>query len=135
MPAIPVLLLTYWKPLALSIAIAALVLYRGVLIHQRDSARASLAAIQPQLADFKSAEAACESAVARQNDAVASLKAAADLAAASAQTREANVTAAATATDVQETQHAAEIVHAPVAAGCAAAIQWSNAEAASLSKW
>lgn len=135
MPAIPVLLLTYWKPIALSLAIVALFVYRGMLIHQRDSARSSLAAVQSQLADFKSAEAACESAVARQNDAVAGLKAAADLAAATAQTRQANVTEAATAADGRETRHAAEIVNAPVAAGCAAAIKWSNAEAASLSKW
>ena len=51
MPAIPLMLLTYWKPLVLSIAIAALFVYRGVLIHQRDSARAGLAATQSQLAD------------------------------------------------------------------------------------
>jgi len=130
----PVLILAnYWKPIAIAVAIAAALAYRGLLIHQRNAARAETASIAVQLADLKSAEAACEDAVARQNLAVNAIAAAAARESAEAKTREANVAAAATASD--EVRRANAILTAPIANDCESAIKWANAQAGELSKW
>jgi hypothetical protein len=134
MPALG-LLVTYWKPLALLAAVAALMVYRTVIIHERDSARAQVVAMTSQLADFKAAELACEAAVARQNQAVDALKASAEQAVAAARTRETSLAAAAATADARENQRADELMKSPVAADCAGAIRWANAEAAALVKW
>jgi hypothetical protein len=133
MPAL--LLANYWKPVAIAVAIAAALCYRAVLIHQRDAARAETASIAVQLADWKSAEAACENAVARQNLAVNALAAAAARESAAAKTREDNVAALAAATASNEARRANAILTAPIANDCASAIKWANAQAGELSKW
>jgi hypothetical protein len=133
MPALA--LISYWKPVAIGLALAALLVYRAVLVHQRDSAVAEVASMTAQVADLKSAEAACAAAVARQNQAVAAMKAAADNAAAAAQTRQANVAAAAAASSSEEARRAAAIERAPIAADCAGAIRWGNEQAQELGKW
>ncbi len=133
MPALG--LLTYWKPLALLAAFAALMVYRTVIIHERDSARAQVAAMTSQLADFKAAEAACEAAVVRQNQAVDALKLSAERAVVAAHTRETSLAAAAASADARENQRADELMRSPVAPDCAGAIRWANAQASALSKW
>jgi hypothetical protein len=133
MPAL--LIANYWKPIAIAVAIAALLAYRAVLVHQRDAARAATATLTAQVADLKSAELACENAVARQNAAVSALAASAARETAAAQTREANVAAAASSAATAEATRAAAIETAPIAADCAGAIKWANAQAADLGKW
>jgi hypothetical protein len=133
MPAL--MMLRYWKPIAIAIALAGVFAYRAVLVHQRDAARAEVVSMIAQVADLKSAEAACEDAVARQNLAVDALKTAADSAATAAATRQANVVAAAVASASDETRRAAAIEQAPIAADCAGAIKWGNAQAMELSQW
>ena len=127
MPAL--LIANYWKPIAIVVALAAALAYRGLLIHQRDAARAETASISVQLADWKISEAACESAVARQNQAVNAI------AAAAAKTREANLAASAAATASDEARRANAILSTPIANDCASAIKWANAQAGELSKW
>ncbi len=133
MPAL--MMLSYWKPVAIALALAGLLVYRAVRVHQRDAAVAEVATMTAQFADLKSAEAACEAAVAQQNAAVAALKAAADNAAAAAQTRQANVAAAAAASASEEERRAAAIEDAPIAPDCAGAIKWGNEQAQELGKW
>jgi hypothetical protein len=128
-------LLTYWKPIAIALAFAGLLVYRGVLVHERNSAVARVATMTAQVADLKSAEAACEAAVARQNQAVAAMKSAADEAAAAARTRQANVAAAAVASASAESGRAKAIESAPIAADCAGAIKWGNEQAKELGQW
>lgn len=135
MPVLGMVLLTYWKPIALTIVITAALAYRAVLVHQRDSARTTVASMTAQVDGLKSAEAACESAVARQNQAVAEIKAAAEREAAAAQTRQANVAAQAAVSASDESRRAAAIAKAPIAADCAGAIKWGNAQANQPSKW
>lgn len=132
----PLLMLAnYWKPIAIAVALAAMFAYRALLIHQRDAARSETASLSMQVADLKSAEAACEGAVARQNAAVNALASASARESSAAQTREANVAAAAAATASDEARRAAAIRIAPIATDCAGAIKWANAEAPELSKW
>jgi hypothetical protein len=133
MPAL--MLLNYWKPAALALAIAAMLIYRTVLIHQRDSAIAATAAMTAQVADLKSAQLACEDAVARQNAAVGAIAAAAARESAAAQTREANIAAAASSAVTAEARRAAAIESAPIASDCAGAIKWANAQSVELGKW
>ncbi len=133
MPAL--LIANYWKPIAIAVAIAAIFAYRAVIVHQRDAAIASAAALTAQVADLQSAEAACEAAVARQNAAVNALADSAARESAAAQTREANVAAAAASTATAEARRAAALETAPIASDCAGAIKWANAQAADLGKW
>src|SRR5713226_8280269 len=109
MPAL--MLANYWKPIAIAVAIAAALAYRGILIHQRDAARVETASMTAQVADLKSAEAACEDAAARES--------------AAAETRQANVAAAAAAAASEEARRAAAIQSAPIASDCAGAIRWA----------
>lgn len=106
MPAL--MMLSYWKPVAIALALAGLLVYRAVLVHQRDAAVAEVATMTAQFADLKSAEAACEAAVAQQN-------------------------AAASASE--EERRAAAIEDAPIAPDCAGAIKWGNEQAQELGKW
>jgi len=133
MPAL--LIANYWKPIAIAVALAAALAYRGLLIHQRDAARAETASISVQLADWKISEAACESAVARQNLAVNAIAASAARESAAAKTREANVAASAAATASDEARRANAILTTPIANDCASAIKWANAQAGELGKW
>jgi hypothetical protein len=133
MPAL--LIANYWKPIAIAVAIAALLGYRAVLVYQRDAARAATAAMTAQVADLKSANAACEDAVARQNAAVSALAASAARKTAAAQTREANAYAAASSAASAEARRADAIQTAPIASDCAGAIKWANAQAAELGRW
>ena len=135
MPALGMLVLTYWKPVALAIAITAMLAYRAVLVHQRDTAQANAATMAAQLDGWKAAEAACEDAVARQNRQVAAIKAEADRAAAAAETRQAGVASAAAVSAAEEGRRAVEIARAPVATDCAGAIRWGNAQANQLGRW
>jgi hypothetical protein len=135
MPAIGMLALTYWKPIAFAIAITAALAYRGVLVHQRDSAQATVATMAAQLDGLKAAEAACEDAVARQNQAVAAIKANAERAAAAAASHQANVASAAAISAAEEDRRAAAMAREPVATDCAGAIRWGNAQARELGKW
>src|SRR5260370_34077588 len=87
----PLLMLAnYWKPIAIAVALAAVFAYRAILIHQRDAARAETASLTMQVADLKSAEAACEGAATRQNAAVNALPAASAGESSAPQTRSAN---------------------------------------------
>lgn len=133
MPAL--MLANYWKPIAIAVAIAAALAYRGLLIHQRDAAKAETATLAAQVADLKSAEAACVDAVARQNLAVNAIAAAAAREAGAAQAREANVAAVAASAASDEARRAAAIQSAPIASDCAGAIKWANAQAGELGKW
>ncbi len=133
MPAL--MLANYWKPIAIAVAIAAALAYRGILIHQRDAARSETASMAAQVASLKSAEAACEDAVARQNLAVNAIAAAAARETAAAQTREANVAAVAATAASDEARRAAAIQSAPIASDCAGAIEWANTQAEELGKW
>jgi len=133
---VPALLIAnYWKPIAIAVALAAVFAYRAVLIHQRDSAIAASATLTAQVADLKSANAAYEDAVARQNAAVGAMAASAARESALAQTREASVAASASAAADAEARRAAAIQTAPIASDCAGAIKWANAQGGELGKW
>jgi hypothetical protein len=131
----PALLFANWKPIVLAVVLLGAFAYRATLLHQRDAARAESAAMAIEVADLKSAEAACQAAVARQNDAVNGLKLAAETAVAAAASRTANLASAANLEQSREEARAAEVVRAPIAADCAGAIRWANGQAPALGKW
>src|ERR1700674_4567217 len=78
----------YWKPIAIAALLAATAAYRGVLIHQRDTARGQVVLLSAQAAQLEASNQAMSSAIAAQNAAVARLKANAERAAALAHQRE-----------------------------------------------
>ncbi len=134
MPAIG-LILANWKPIAIALALLGVVAYRGVLVHQRNTARAQAAALASQIADLKGAEAACEAAVSQQNQQVMAMRSAGERLAAATATREANVSATAALSAARENDRATQALRAPIAADCASAIKWGNAQAPELGKW
>jgi hypothetical protein len=135
MPALLGLFAANWRPLALLAVIGAVALGAVVLLHERDSARERVTALEAELAGARAQMAACQSAVAQQNAAVAAMRAAADSAAGAARTRETNLAAAASAAMGKAGVRAEQIAHAAVAPGCAAAIAWGNAQARELGQW
>jgi hypothetical protein len=124
-----------WKPLLLLVLVAGAFIYRAVLIHERDAARAQLTTITAQAAQLKAADDACIAAVAQQNAAVEKLRSDEDLAIRAANAREANVSAQAEAAANEAKSAADALAQAKIGKGCAAAIQWANQQAASLGKW
>jgi hypothetical protein len=131
----PLLAAQLWKPVAIALLIAAAVGYRALLVHQRDAARAEASQLGTSLAGAEASNAALQSAIATQNSAVTQLRAQLDQDAKSAAAR------ARTATDTGEAamrtaaSGAQVLENARIAAGCAAAIRWGNAQAAELSRW
>jgi hypothetical protein len=124
-----------WKPLLLILLAAGVFIYRAVLIHERDAARAQVTTLTAQAAQLKAADDACVAAVAQQNAAVEKLRSDEELAIRAANAREANVSAAAEAAASKAKSAADALSQAKIGKGCAAAIQWANQQAAGLSKW
>ena len=81
-------LIQNWKPIALAILTVAILVYRAVLVHQRDSARAQVAALTDAAAVLRAANASMAAAVTQQNQAVAALQAKMKLAQGAAAARE-----------------------------------------------
>jgi hypothetical protein len=124
-----------WKPLVLVALVAAALIYRTILVKERDAARAQVAAVSAQAQQFKAADDACVAAVAQQNAAVEKLQSDEALAIRAAETREANVVADAETRAAQAKSQADALVNAKVGAGCDAAIKWANQQAPALGKW
>ena len=124
-----------WKPLALVGLVAAALVYRSVLIHERDAAQAQVAAITAQAQQYKAADDACVAAVAQQNAEVKKLREDEAMVLEAAQTREANVVANAETHAAQATKTADALAHAKLGQGCDAAIKWANQQGAELGKW
>jgi hypothetical protein len=129
------LLTQFGKPLAFLALIAAALVYRAILVHQRDAALAQVAAITAQAQQYKAADDECVGAVGRQNDAVAKLQNDEVMVVQAAQTREENLVANAEARAAQARNAADALAHAKVGQGCDAAIKWANQQAPELGKW
>ena len=129
------ILAEYWKPLALIALVAAALIYRTVIVKERDAARAQVAAITAQAQQLKAADDECVAAVGRQNAAVEKLQSDEEMALKAAETREANVVADAETRAAQAKTTADALAHAKLGAGCAAAIKWANQQAPALGKW
>ena len=129
------LLAGLWKPLAVAGLIAAALVYRSVLIHERDAAQAQVAAITAQAQQYKAADDACVAAVAQQNAEVKKLRDDEAMIAEAAQTRVANVVANAQTQAAQARSTADALVHAKLGEGCDAAIKWANQQGQELGKW
>lgn len=124
-----------WRPALIALLIAAVLGYRALLVHQRDTARAADAHLTASLADAEASNAALQSAIAAQNSAVAQLKTQLKQSTAAAAARE-HAAAAAGATAMRAAASGAQTLErARIAAGCMAAIQWGNAQGAELGRW
>lgn len=128
-------LLQNWKVLALALMIGTVLIYRAVLIHQRDSARAQVATLSGAAAALRAENASMASAVARQNEAIGALQGKMKLAQQAAAQREAQSAGAAERTMSEELAHANVVRNAPVPAGCQGAINWGNAQGPELGRW
>jgi hypothetical protein len=135
MPVWLPVVLQHWKPIAVALGIVAALVYRGVLVAQRDSARAEVKALTERVAELDARGRACEEAVRRQNAVVASMRDAALRELRAAETRQANVSAKAARAAASDARRAAELRHARFASGCDAAIRWGNEQARELGSW
>ncbi len=128
-------LLKYWKIGALAALLAAALIYREVLVHQRDAARAEVVTLTEQNGALRASVAAMRAAVAQQNAAVAALAAKAQAADAAARARE--TAAARRGAELMRNNLilARQLRHAPVPNNCAGAIRWGNARGPELGKW
>lgn len=128
-------LIQNWKLIALAILIIALVVYRTVLVHQRDTARAQVDTLTDAAAVLRANNASMAAAVTQQNQAVAALQAKMKLAQDAAAVHETEFAKRASAALAQALTHAKALTNAPIAAGCQAAIDWGNAQAPELGRW
>ena len=69
-----VALIQNWKVIALAAMVATVLIYRAVLVHQRDSARAQVTALSDAAAALRAENASMAAAVARQNEAIDALQ-------------------------------------------------------------
>ena len=115
-------LIQNWKLIALAVLIISLVVYRAVLVHQRDAARAQVAALTDAAAVLRADNASMAAAVTQQNRAVAALQAKMKLDQDAAAVRETDSANRASAALAQELAHSRAISNAPIPAGCQAAI-------------
>ncbi len=137
MPLFGILLSHYWKPMILAVMVAAVVAYREVLVHQRDSARGQIVQLTAEATSLRTSNQALGQMIARQNAAVAELKARADVAVNAMSANETAATREGSAAQGQAMQQAHALMETPMAAGsgCEGAIRWGNARAAELSSW
>jgi uncharacterized protein YcaQ len=137
MPMIGLFLSQYWKPLALTVLIAAALAYRTVLIHQRDDARSQVAQLTAEATALRTSNQALGATIAQQNTAVTELKARADAAVNTMAANEAAAIGAGATAQGQARQQASTLIDASIDAssGCVGAIDWGNAQAAELSSW
>jgi len=132
---LPLMAVRLWKPVALALLIAAVLGYRALLLHERDTARAAAAHLSASLADAEASNAALQSAIATQNSAVAQLRTQLEQSARAAAARERAATANGAAVMRMAASGARALESARIDAGCAAAIRWGNAQAAELGQW
>ena len=128
-------LLQNWKVVAFAVLVATMLLYRAVLVHQRDSARAQVTALIDAGATLRAANASMAAAVARQNAQLAALQDRMKLALQAAAQRHAQATDAAARALGHDLANADAIRNAPVPAGCQGAIVWGNAQGPELGRW
>jgi hypothetical protein len=128
-------LIQNWKLIAIAILIVSILVYRAVLVHQRDTARAQVAALTDAAAVLRAANASMAAAVTQQNEAVAGLQVKMKLAQNAAAEKETASASRAAQALAQELVQAKTLSNAPIAAGCQAAIDWGNAQAPGLGRW
>ena len=132
----PALALKYlWKPIALIAIVAAMIAYRGILIHQRNIARAQVTALEGEVPGLRSSNAALQAAIAQQNAAVDALNQRLRESQAQAQQREQAFAEHASEIMQREYARANAMKNSEVPPGCDGAIKWGNAQGAELGKW
>lgn len=123
------------KLIALVAIVAGALIYRAVLVHQRDSARAQVTALGAAAAALRAENASMAAAVGRQNAAIGALQDQMKAAVQAAAQREASATATAARTLGAAAARAEAERKAPVPAGCQGAIDWGNAQGPELGRW
>jgi biopolymer transport protein ExbB/TolQ len=128
-------ILKYWKIGAFAALLAAALIYREVLVHQRDDARAQVKTLTEQSGALQESVAAMRQAVARQNGAVAALAAKARADEAAARARESEADRRGAALMRANLKLARRLRNAPIPGDCAGAIRWGNARGPELGTW
>ena len=129
------LLLRGAKPLAVVALIAGLVMYRAVLVKERDAAEARVKVLEEDKAAALQANAAMEQAVARQNQAIVTLNNEAVSRLRAAQTHEGEADRQGAAALKGALADAVKVSHAVVPEDCSGAIAWGNAQGPELGRW
>lgn len=124
-----------WKAIGLAVIAATALEYGGVLVDQRDSARAQVTAMSEAAAALRVKDASMVSAVARQNAAIGALQDKMKLARRDSTRREARYAASATQAMSRELERANAVRIAAVPAGCQGAIDWGNAQGPEQGRW
>jgi len=130
-----VMLLQHWKAIALVAVVAAALIYREVLVHQRDSAQTQVTALTDAASALRAESASVSAAVTRQNEAIDALQSKMKLAEQDAAQREAQYASSGAQTMSREVSRANAVRVAPVPVGCQGAINWGNAQGPELGRW
>ena len=128
-------MLKYWKIGALAALVGAALIYRAVLVHQRDAARAEVKTLTEQTGALQESVAAMRQATARQNAAVAALAAKAGADDAAARARETAADRRGAELMMANLKLARRLRGAAIPGDCAVAIRWGNARGPELGTW
>ena len=128
-------LIQNWKLIALVLLVTTILVYRAVLVHQRDSARTQVTALTDAAAVLRADNASMAAAVTQQNAAIGALQAKMKLTQDAAAARDTQSADRASLALAQALAHVKEISASSIPPGCQAAINWGNAQAPELGRW
>ncbi len=135
MPLLLGMVTRFWKPAVFVMLIGAGLLYREILVHERDAARKQVTVLQAESAQCKAANSQMSAAVADQNRRVLALEAAAARST-SDETARAQAAEAAVARDASRgRRQASALLKARVGTKCREAIRWGNLQGPVLGRW
>jgi hypothetical protein len=124
-----------WKPMLIAGIIGTALVYREVVVHQRNSARAELVKSASQIADLIASNQQFQAAVGECNSKVDSLQADSERAQ-QALAAQATVAADRAATLVATANTAAAVLGKDqIDSSCKGAIQWANQQGPELGRW
>jgi hypothetical protein len=131
MAALLPLLLEHWRGIAVGVLLLAALTYRGLLVHQRNTAMRETEHARVQLAEVSAREALMQATIERQNQAVSQLKQRAE-----AEQERADEAARKAAIVADESRAAASAISKQrVPGGCEGAFQWLADQGARLGTW
>jgi hypothetical protein len=133
---LPALMLAkLWRPIAVVAIVASLFVYRALLLHQRDVARAQARTLQTEMSNMVAESEALRTAIAHQNGAVEALRQRLQASRTSAAQRESRYASKGAEIMNGHSAQARALRNAPVPSDCIGAIEWGNGQGPELGKW
>jgi predicted nucleic acid-binding Zn-ribbon protein len=129
------MLVKFWKPIAVVAIVASCIVYRTLLVHQRDAALTQAQKLQTELSQAVVESEALRTAIAGQNGAVQALHERLQEARTAAEQRELHYARKGAEMMNEHSAQARAIENAPLPSDCSGAIKWGNGQGLELGKW